>query len=130
LLVLWSIGSWKVWQQLIKNGTHDRTHDKAAAEIDLLASRDGTVIVGEAKTTPSLGTRNQRASKAKKLAMVAQVRHADQILLCTSAADNWREIDVKAVKAAITDKFAAAPDQPTIRVITGLGTTEVIDLTL
>jgi hypothetical protein len=62
--------------------------------------------------------------------MVAQVLHADQILLCTSAADNWREIDVKAVKAAITNRFAAAPDQPTIRVITGLGTTEVIDLTL
>jgi hypothetical protein len=56
--------------------------------IDLLASRDSTVIVGEAKTIPSLGTRNQRASKAKKLVMVAQVLHADQILLCTSAADN------------------------------------------
>ena len=24
MLVLWSIGSWKVWQQLIKKGTHDR----------------------------------------------------------------------------------------------------------
>jgi hypothetical protein len=24
LPVPWSIGSWKVWQQLIKKGTHDR----------------------------------------------------------------------------------------------------------
>jgi hypothetical protein len=105
-------------------------HDNAVAEIDLLATRDDLVIIGEAKTTPGLGTRNQRVSKAQKLAMVAHVLHADQILLCTSAADNWPEIDVKAVKAAITNRFAAAPDQPIIRVITGLGTSEVNDLTL
>jgi hypothetical protein len=106
------------------------THNNPAAEIDLLASRDDLVIIGEAKTTPSLGTKSQRASKAKKLAMVAHVLHADQILLCTSATDNWPEIDVKAVKAAITKRFAAAPDQPAIRLITGLGTTEVNDLIL
>jgi hypothetical protein len=28
LLVLWSIDSWKVWQQLIKKGTHDRTRTR------------------------------------------------------------------------------------------------------
>ena len=28
MLVLWSIGSWKVWQQLIKTGTHDRARTR------------------------------------------------------------------------------------------------------
>jgi hypothetical protein len=103
-------------------------NDIAVAEIDLLASRDDLVIIGEAKTTPGLGTRKQRVSKAKKLATVARVLHADQILLCTSATDNWPEIDVKAVQDAVRSKFADAADQPRIRIITGLGTTGVNDL--
>jgi hypothetical protein len=28
LPVPWSIGSWKVWQQLIKKGTHDRARTR------------------------------------------------------------------------------------------------------
>ena len=93
-----------------------------------MVSRDDLVIIGEANTTPSLVTKNQRASKAKKLAMAAHVLHADQIMLCTSATDNWPEIDVKAVQDAIRLRFADAPDQPMIRIITGLGTTDVNDL--
>jgi hypothetical protein len=105
------------------------THDKAAAEIDLLASSDDLVIIGEAKTSPGLGTKTQRVSKVNKLAMVADVLHADQIMLCTSATDRWPDIDLKAVRDAIRSKFADAADQPRIRTITGLGTTEVADLT-
>jgi hypothetical protein len=103
---------------------------QAVAEIDLLASRDDRVIVGEAKTTPSLGNKSKRASKAEKLAMVAHVLHADEVLLCTSATDDWPQIDVKAVQAAIASAFDDAPDQPIIRIITGLGTPHVNNLIL
>ena len=97
------------------------------AEIDLLASCDDRVIVGEAKSHPKLGDKSQRRSKAKKLAMVARVLHADEILLCTSTVGNWSNADIDAVQAAVTAQFADAPDQPTIRVVTGLGTGQVID---
>ena len=59
--------------------------------------------------------------------MVARVLHADEILLCTSAVGNWSNADIDAVQAAVTAQFADAPDQPTIRVVTGLGTGQVID---
>jgi hypothetical protein len=52
----------------------------AKVAFDLLASRNDEVIIGEAKRTPSLGTKTQRVSKAKRLAMVAHVLHTDQIL--------------------------------------------------
>jgi hypothetical protein len=63
------------------------------------------------RKTPTLGTKSKRASKAKKLATVAEVLRADEVLLCTSAGDDWPQIDVKAVQAAVTSEFAAAPDQ-------------------
>jgi hypothetical protein len=106
-------------------------HDKkAVAEIDLLASCDDKVIVGEAKSHPNLGNKTERNSKAEKLAMVARALKADEILLCTSATGDWSPTDLGTVRTAIAERFTDAPDQPTIRVITGLGTTEVIDLTL
>jgi hypothetical protein len=105
-------------------------HNHPAAEIDLLASSDDLVIIGEAKTTPSLGTRRERASKAKKLALVAHVLHADQVLLCTSGTGQWPQSDVEAVQSAVASAFAAAPDQPIIRIISGLGTADVKDLIL
>jgi hypothetical protein len=104
---------------------------KPRAEIDLLASCDGKVIIGEAKSHPNLAVRNQseRDSKAEKLAMVAGVLAADEILLCSSETGEWSQIDIDAVQAAATAQFADAPDEPTIRVITGLGGTdaEVMD---
>ena len=107
---------------------HDRRpNEHPVAEIDLLANCDDKVIIGEAKTTPSLGgTKGDREKKAHKLADVARILRADQIVLCTPA-DNWPQIDANAVQAAIASKFADAPNQPTIRVITGLGTTDVND---
>ena len=59
--------------------------------------------------------------------MVARVLHADEIMLCTSAVGNWSNADIDAVRAVVTAQFADAPDQPTIRVVTGLGTGQVID---
>jgi hypothetical protein len=104
--------------------TRDR---QVIAEIDLLASCDDKVIVGEAKSHPKLGSRRERNSKAGQLAMVARVLHADEILLFSSEAGDWSEADIGAVQAAAAAKFADAPDQPTIRVVTGLGNTELVD---
>jgi hypothetical protein len=70
-----------------------------------------------------------RDSKAEKLAMVARVLAADEILLCSSETGRWSQIDIVAVQAALSAQFADAPDAPAIRVITGLGgtDTEVMD---
>jgi hypothetical protein len=104
-----------------------RPDEHPVAEIDLLANCDDKVIIGEAKKTPSLGgTKSDREKKAHKLADAARTLHADQIVLCTPA-HNWPKIDAMAVQDAIASKFADAPAQPTIRVITGLGTTNVND---
>jgi len=101
---------------------------KAVAEIDLLASCDDKVIIGEAKSHPKLGsTKRERNSKARKLAIAARVLHADEILLCSSEAGDWSQADIAAVQAAAAARYTDAPDQPTIRVVTGLGTTQVID---
>jgi len=55
------------------------------------------------------------------------VLHADEILLCSSEAGDWSQADIAAVQAAAAARYTDAPDQPTIRVVTGLGTTQVID---
>jgi hypothetical protein len=107
-----------------------REGQNVVAEIDLLASCDDKVVIGEAKTKASLGSRKDRISKAKQLATIARVLNADQILLCTAANEDWPPLDVEAVKTALDDEFAAAPDQPSIRLMSGLGTAEVIDLPL
>jgi hypothetical protein len=96
------------------------------AEIDLLASCDDKIIIGEAKSHTNLGG-SDRAEKASKLATVAAVLHADQILLCSSESGTWSQADIDAVQTALTSKFTDDPDTPTVRVITGLGTTHVND---
>jgi len=51
LPVPWSIGSWKVWQQLIKKGTHHRartgaaTHDRARTRRRLCGSTNFSGLV-------------------------------------------------------------------------------------
>ncbi|MFC7593692.1 hypothetical protein ACFQU3_00090 [Terrabacter sp. GCM10028922] len=90
------------------------------AEADLLAVVDGRVVLGEAKTTPKLGTRSERAAKAKKLATIAAAVRADELLLCTTSS-TWSAVDVAAISTALDEAIPEVAMRPSIRTIVGLG---------
>lgn len=96
------------------------------AEADLLAVVDGRVVLGEAKTTPTLGPKRQRTAKAKKIATIAAAVQADEVLLCTTSTTEWSSTDLEAIRSALDVALSAAATRPAIRTLTGLGT-EVVD---
>ncbi|WP_123391587.1 hypothetical protein [Nocardioides aurantiacus] len=95
------------------------------AEADLLAVVDGRIILGEAKATPKLGTRSERAAKARKLATIATAVRADELLLCTTSASEWSTADIAAITDALGGAIPNVAMRPLIRTITRLGSTPV-----
>lgn len=100
---------------------------EAVAECDLVASVDSEVVIAEAKTVDRLAkTRRKTVDAIAKRIRLAQVLHADQVVLAT-AAPNWNATDINQLKAAIAN--AAWPIKPpAIRIITGLRSGEVADV--
>jgi hypothetical protein len=92
------------------------------AEADLLAVVEGRVVLGEAKTTPTLGTKSQRTAKAKKIATIAATVQADEVLLCTTSTTEWSSTDLEAIKYALDSALSDIAVRPAIRTLTGLGT--------
>lgn len=70
----------------------DRTSGKPIAEVDIVASVDGEVVVVEAKSNGSFGS-GRRGPQSKKLLRVASALRADRIVLATTA-DEWNSTDV------------------------------------
>jgi hypothetical protein len=97
------------------------------AEIDLIASVDDCVVIGEAKTRANLGGRQARAAKAAKLARVAQMVEADEVILCAAMEGKWSTIVKDTVFRALRATFGTDALTPRLRLITGLGTSEVSD---
>jgi hypothetical protein len=91
------------------------------AEADLLAVVEGRVVLGEAKTKPTFGTRPQRTAKAKKIAMMAAAVRADEVLLCTTSTTQWSSQDLEAIRSALDSTLTAADARPALRTLTGLG---------
>lgn len=91
------------------------------AEADLIAVVDGRVVLGEAKTTPSLGSRRQRTDKARKIATMASALCADEVILCTTSEIEWTPTDLEAVRSAVDKTLPENVPRPTLRTLTGLG---------
>jgi hypothetical protein len=89
-------------------------------ETDLLALADRRLLIAEAKSNNSLGTRKQRLGAARKRIRVAQILLADEVLLAT-AAESWEDGSVEAVKQALREQSWPTGTPPQLRIITGLG---------
>jgi hypothetical protein len=96
------------------------------AEADLLAVVEGRVVLGEAKTTPTLGPRRQRTAKANKIATMSAAVRADEVLLCTTSTTEWSQTDLEAIRSALNNTLPKNVTRPTLRTVTGLGI-EVVD---
>lgn len=100
------------------------------AEADLIALSDDAVIVAEAKSTNALGASPREIKRAAaKRVLLADVLRADQIILATSE-PAWIESSVTELSAAVAGRPWPAGRQPAVRLITGLGSTDVEDLRL
>lgn len=97
------------------------------AEVDLVAISDGRLIVGEAKKTPGLGGRRERAKKVSALCIVAGLMHADEVLLCSAGPGPWPQADIDALRAAVQARFADRRRRPSVRVLTGLTAAQIED---
>lgn len=92
---------------------------KGVAEADLISCLDDRVLVAEVKSTPDLG--DAYKSRAQKLARMAAVVQADEILLVTSSETGWKTKDINALRAALAGVTQGGARPPAIRAITGIG---------
>jgi hypothetical protein len=92
---------------------------KRVAEIDLIAHVDGRIVLVEAKSGNSLGpSKRDRNTQASKLAKVALMLRADEVVLATPQA-TWPETDLEAVSAALRAQAGDRP-LPDVRGLTAL----------
>lgn len=71
---------------------YDLASGKAVAEVDVIASVDGEVVIVEAKSNGAFESR-KRGTQSQKLLSVAKIIRADRILLATTR-DRWNATDV------------------------------------
>jgi hypothetical protein len=95
-------------------------------ETDLLALADRQVVAAEAKITDTFGTGRGRETAAKKRVLAAKVLCADQMILATSR-DSWNSGTVGAMVAAIREEQWPSGTPPRLRIICGLGTSNITD---
>jgi hypothetical protein len=100
---------------------------EAIAECDLVAAVDSEVLIAEAKTVDRLAkTRKKTGDAIAKRIRLAQVLHADQIVLATTAV-KWNVTDIEQLKAA-SERAAWPIKPPALRIITSLRSNEVADV--
>lgn len=89
-------------------------------EIDIAAFRDGSVIIGEAKSVASLGTNKESNRTIQKLIRVSDLVGANEIVLATTEPGPWEQKDTdRLLKAVARNKWRSGMALG-IRVITGL----------
>jgi Holliday junction resolvase-like predicted endonuclease/DNA-directed RNA polymerase subunit RPC12/RpoP len=95
----------------------DPATDRPVAEIDVIASVDGSVVVVEAKANGSYGSVGYRRTQVNKLLRAASIVRADRIVLATSK-DAWTPADVE----YLTKRAKAARPFPfKVEVMTSVG---------
>ncbi|WP_159084956.1 hypothetical protein [Planctomonas deserti] len=67
--------------------------NEAVAEIDVVASVDGEVVIVEAKSNGAFAAR-KRGAQTQKLLRIAEVLRADRLILATTAA-HWNSTDIE-----------------------------------
>jgi hypothetical protein len=89
----------------------------------LLALVDRQLIIAEAKSNNTLGTKKQRNDAARKRVMAAKMLVADEILLATTA-EAWEKPSVEAMGNAIREQVWPSGRRPRLTTITKLGGTQ------
>ncbi len=89
-------------------------------EIDIAAILDGRLIIGEAKSVPSLGTSRQARQAIAKLLRVGDIIGADEILLATTAPEPWKKRDVDQLLNATAAHRWRFGEAPQVRTLTDL----------
>lgn len=90
------------------------------SETDLLALADRRLILAEAKSSVSFGSRKERNAIARKRVVAAQVLRVDEIVLATSG-PQWDSATIAAMKTAMTEQDWPSGRAPSLRTICGLG---------
>jgi hypothetical protein len=102
-------------------------NNKRTAEVDLVASADDVLVTAEAKINGTLGgtPRGARRAAAKRVAIAALLQ-ADQIVLATTE-PGWTAASLSEIRDAVSGRTWIGGREPSIRVVTGLGTPDTID---
>jgi hypothetical protein len=87
-------------------------------EIDLPAYADGQVIVAEAKSSPTLGSKP--AKEVRKKVMAADMVQADQLAFATTQ-PAWDPASLAAIRTTVAGHSWASGRRPAVRIITSLG---------
>jgi hypothetical protein len=95
-------------------------------ETDLLALVDRQLLMAEAKSNNTLGTRRERLTAARKRARVAKLLLADDVVLGTTT-EAWEEASVTAMRQALLEESWPTGSPPGLRTITNLGSSAVSD---
>jgi len=90
------------------------------SETDLLALADRRLILAEAKSSVSFGSRRERNAIARKRVIAAKVLRVDEIVLATSG-PHWDSATITAMKRAMAEQDWPAGRAPILRTICGLG---------
>ncbi|WP_344723783.1 hypothetical protein [Agrococcus terreus] len=87
-----------------------RDTGKPVAEIDLVGNVDDEIVVVEAKTDGSFGSRKRRDAQLGKLMRIATDLRADRIVLATTAR-RWARADLDRLRQLVSES-----DRPRVRV--------------
>jgi hypothetical protein len=91
---------------------------KPRAELDLPAYADEQVVVGEAKSSTTLGS--HPAKEATKKVLLADILQADQLLFATTQ-PHWEAASVNAIRTSVSSHDWARGEAPAVRIISSLG---------
>jgi hypothetical protein len=98
-------------------------------EIDLLCASEDTVIVGEAKTTPSIPP-DQQKKKIRALVLAARTFRADEVVLAAGAEGDWDSTLVEKLSIALERDSRPHGSTPSIRLLSGLRTHSPTDIVI
>jgi hypothetical protein len=101
---------------------------KPYAEIDIIATADDMLVIGEAKTQASLGANKELRKITRKLLDLANQLRADQIILCTTDTEPWPDKEITHLRGAISHHTWPRGRPPILRLVTGLGGNKIDDV--
>lgn len=90
------------------------------SETDLLALADRRLVLAEAKSSNTFGSRKEGNAIARKRAVSARVLQVDEIVLATSG-PQWDGATIAAMKSAMAEQDWPAGRAPSLRIICDLG---------
>jgi hypothetical protein len=102
---------------------------RVAGEVDIICGAEEVVLIGEAKTEPTMGA-GDATKKARLLPLVAGALRADFIVLAAGKQGDWDDAVVRKFQDAVSSQRWVTGSPPAIRLISGLRSDSVGDVTL